>query len=144
MLIGEYEGKITEKNRLAVPARVRSEFKSGLIVSRGYEGCLLLLDGTRWKQLIEVVTAKPLLQMSIRDTMRFLVGGAHQVELDAQGRFVIPSSLKDYAELDQDVVFVSVLDWVEIWDRQRWLTKLSDLAGSASDIAERLMQDYEK
>lgn len=144
MLIGEFEGKITDKNRLAVPAKVRSEFKAGLVLSRGYEGCLLLLDEQRWKKLVDVVSTKPLLQLSIRDTKRFLIGGAHEVELDAQGRFVLPASLKDYAGFEQDVVFVAIMDWVEVWDKDKWNRKLLDLADSASDIADRLMMDYEK
>ncbi len=143
MIIGEYEGKLTDKNRLAVPAKIRSEFKSELIVCRGYEGCLLLFDGKRWKDLIKVLSQKPLLQMNIRDTKRFLVGGAHELDLDQQGRFVVPQQLKSYASLNNEVVFVAILDWVEIWDKNNWDRKLAELTESARDIADRLVQEYE-
>lgn len=138
MLIGEYEGKLTDKNRIAVPSKIRAELKKGLLVAKGYEGCLLMLDEERWRQLLKMIEIKPLLDLSARDTKRFLLGGAYDVELDVQGRFVVPAVLKEYAGLEEDITFVAIMDWVEIWDKQRWMAKSRELNEAASDIAERL------
>jgi MraZ protein len=139
MLIGEYESRLTEKNRIAVPAKIRLELKQNLILSRGYEGCLLILDETRWKKLISLISIRPLLNLSERDTRRFLLGGAHEIDLDAQGRFVLPMGLKSYAQIEDDVVFVGIMDWAEVWAKNTWETKLTELSKSAADIAERLI-----
>ena len=141
MLIGEFEGKLTDKNRLAIPKKFRDEFGEGLVLSRGYEGCLILLDKARWNELGKVIESKPVLALSIRDTKRFILGGAFELELDAQGRFVLPNSLKTYATIADEVVFVGIDDWVEVWARERWEIKLNELISAAPDVAEQLLRE---
>jgi MraZ protein len=144
MLIGEFESRVTDKNRVAVPAKIRTELKNNLILARGYEGCLILLDEKRFQDLIKLISVKPLLNTSVRDTRRFILGGAHEIELDAQGRFVLPLSLKQYAHIDTDVIFIGIMDWAEVWSREKWTKKLTDLSSSAADIAQRLMEGDDK
>lgn len=140
MLIGEYEGKLTDKNRLAIPKKFRDEFNEGLVLSRGYEGCLILLDKPRWADLEKMIATKPVLSLSIRDTKRFILGGAFELELDAQGRFVLPNGLKAYADINDEVLFIGISDWVEVWSRGKWEAKLNKLISAAPDIAEQLLQ----
>jgi len=139
MLIGEYEGKLTDKNRLAIPKKFREEMSEGLILSRGYEGCLILLDQQRWADFENLINQRSVLSLSLRDTKRFIIGGAYELELDNQGRFVLPNNLKTYAEIETDVVFVGIKDWVEVWAQNRWTVKLSELEKTAPDIAEQLL-----
>ena len=141
MLIGEYEGKLTDKNRLAIPKKFRDEFSEGLVLSRGYEGCLILLDKLRWADLEKMIATRPVLALSIRDTKRFILGGAFELELDNQGRFVLPTGLKTYADIDDEVLFIGISDWVEVWSRSRWEAKLNKLISAAPDIAEQLLQE---
>ena len=138
MLIGEFETRLTDKNRLAIPKKIRDEMKEGLIIARGYEGCLILLDNKRWKLLETVISKEPILNLSIRDTKRFLLGGASELELDNQGRFVLANNLKDYAEINEEIVFIGLIDWVEIWNKDKWQEKLKELSKNASDIADKL------
>ena len=138
MLIGEYLSKLTDKNRLAIPKKLREEMPEGLIISRGYEGCLILLDNLRFAKLETVINKEPILNLSIRDTKRFLLGGASEIDLDAQGRFVLADNLREFAQIREDVVFIGLIDWVEIWDKEKWQAKLQDLSKHASDIADKL------
>jgi MraZ protein len=138
MLIGEFEAKLTDKNRIAIPKKIREEFGEGLILSRGYEGCLILLDKSRWLDLEDLINKGTVFSISIRDTKRFIMGGAYELELDAQGRFVLPINLKDYAQINNEIVFIAIKDWVEIWAMDIWQKKLIDLAKNAGDIAEKL------
>jgi MraZ protein len=141
MLIGEYEVKLTEKNRIAIPKKIRDELSEGLIVSRGYEGCLILLDKSRWLDLEELINKGSIFSVSIRDTKRFILGGAYELELDSQGRFVLPLNLKEYAQIDTDIIFIAIKDWVEVWSNEMWKKKLIDLSGKATDIAEKLFKN---
>lgn len=141
MLIGEYEGKLTDKNRLAIPKKFREEMLEGLILSRGYEGCLILLDKQRWANFENLINQKSVLSLSLRDTKRFIMGGAYELELDNQGRFVLPNNLKTFADIENEVVFVGIKDWVEVWAQARWNTKLNDLIKTAPDIAEQLLKN---
>jgi len=141
MLIGEYEGKLTDKNRLAIPKHFRVEFTGGLVLSRGYEGCLILLDASRWERLENLIATRPVLSLSTRDTKRFILGGAFELELDSQGRFVLPTALKTYAKIEDEVLFIGIKDWVEVWARDLWDIKLASLISTAPDIAEHLLQN---
>lgn len=148
MLIGEYKTKLGEKNRTAIPKKLRDELfidggevdNSIAIVTRGYEGCLIIIDQTRWMKLLEVIEKKPLINQDIRNTKRFLIGGAAEVEVDMQGRFVIPENLIEYAHLENELVFVGIQDWIEIWDYSNWVTRINQITESAADIADRLSE----
>lgn len=138
MLIGEFEGKLAEKNRIALPKFFREQIKKEIYITRGYESCLIILDKGKWESLILKIEEKPFLNRSVRDTKRFLAGGASEILLDTQGRFVLPESLKIYANLVKEVKFVGVLDWIEIWDSNSWELKINELTKSSAEIADRL------
>lgn len=140
MLLGSYETKLTDKNRIAVPSKLRTELEDNLILARGYEGCVLLLDKTRWDQLLGVIGKEPILNLSVRDTFRFIIAGAFEVDLDKQGRLVVPQSLREFAQIETDVIFLGMKDWVEIWDFDKWQMRLGKITKSADDIAEKLMK----
>ncbi|MCA9379687.1 division/cell wall cluster transcriptional repressor MraZ [Candidatus Dojkabacteria bacterium] len=140
MLLGSYETKLTDKNRIAVPSKLRTELDENLILARGYEGCVLLLDKNRWDQLLAVIGKEPILNLSVRDTFRFIIAGAFEVDLDKQGRLVVPQSLREFAQIETDVIFLGMRDWVEIWDLDKWQQRLGKITKSADDIAEKLMK----
>ena len=140
MLIGEYEGKLTDKNRLAIPKKIRDELKGNLILSRGYEGCLILLDAKLWQVLEKTINKKPILSLSVRDMKRFIMGSAFEIEVDDQGRFVLPENLKTFSSIDKTVYFVGLMDWVEIWAEGKWKAKINDLSKNATDIAEQFLK----
>ena len=141
MLIGEFEAKLTDKNRIAIPKKIREELSEGLILSRGYEGCLILLDKKRWDDFENTINKGSILSLSIRDTKRFIFGGAYELELDSQGRFVLPNNLKDYAQINNDLIFVAIRDWVEVWALDSWIKKLGSLKKNAGDIAEQILNN---
>ena len=140
MLIGEYEGKLTDKNRLAIPKKIRDELKGNLVLSRGYEGCLILLDAKLWQVLEKTINKKPILSLSVRDMKRFIMGSAFEIEVDDQGRFVLPPNLKEFGSIDKTVYFVGLMDWVEIWAENKWKAKINDLSKNATDIAEQFLK----
>ncbi|MCA9385279.1 division/cell wall cluster transcriptional repressor MraZ [Candidatus Dojkabacteria bacterium] len=141
MLIGEYSGKLAEKNRTALPKKLRDELKGTMYMTRGYEQCILVLDEKRWQMLLRTIEIKPFLHQTIRDTKRFLLGGASEIQLDSQGRCMIPAHLQEYGAIEKDLVFVGVGDWIEIWNLDTWNSKIAELSNSAADIAERLGQN---
>ena len=140
MLIGEFESKVGDKNRIAVPKKFRSELSENLIITRGYEQCLILLDEKRWKKLIRSIEVKPLLSANVRNVKRYLVGGAQEIDLDHQGRFVVNTMLKEFANFKEEIVFIGIEDWVEIWDKEKWIAKIHDLSNKITDIADRLVE----
>lgn len=140
MLIGEFRAKLGEKNRTALPRNIKEELGKELIITRGYEGCLIIVDQKKWQKLIKMIEIKPLTNLDVRNTKRFLVGGASEVKMDSQSRFVIPESLIKYAHLENEIVFVAIQDWIELWNAEDWQTKIDQISKESADIAERLSE----
>lgn len=140
MLLGEINYKMGQKHRLAIPKLFRQELGQTLILSRGYEGCLLIVDPEHWQHITSPINQHSFLDQSARASARFLLGGAHQVELDAQGRCVVPPSLYQHAGFNEEVVFVGLGQWVEVWSLERWQQQLEQLQDQGSDMAQRLIQ----
>jgi MraZ protein len=138
MLIGEYLTKLGEKNRVAIPKKFRDEMGSDLIVAKGYEGCLILVTKQQWMEMTKGMLSTPYTKEAARDTARFIIGSANEVDADKQGRFVIPVNLKSFADMNKEVVFVGLMNWVEVWSKEEWDKRSDYLLGNSSLIAEKL------
>jgi len=138
MLLGSYLQRVGPKYRVALPAKFRQVLGKKIILTRGYEGCLLVVSSSSWRELLSSVAKGPFVSRTVRDTTRFLLGNAFEIELDEQGRFVIPEVLRVYAEVRKEVVFLGLDRWVEIWDIKRWAERQAYLGKRGSDLAERL------
>lgn len=143
MVIGQYEGKIDEKGRTAFPKKLREALGDRLIVTFGYEHALIVVSESGWKSLLEGTEGKPFIQQEARETQRFLLGGASFVELDSKGRFILPGYLRKFGEVTDEVVFIGLSRYVEIWDKKRWFEYQQNLEKNIDTIAKRLL-DSEK
>jgi MraZ protein len=139
MLLGEFEHSIDEKNRLTLPAKFRSAFADGAVVTQGLDGCLSVYAAEDWERLVSgrLATLDPLSREG-RLLHRFFFAAASEAELDKQGRVLIPTPLAQRAGLGREVVVAGVGDHLEIWDRAAWREHLKEVEGSAEHVAERL------
>jgi len=144
MLVGHYQTKINLKNRTAVPAKYRQILGKKVIVAQWYENCLVIVSKTQWEALLNQIGEKPFIVSPARETDRFLLGNAFEIDLDSQGRFVVPPTLTKYAGLNEEVVFVGLLNRVEIWDKNNWDKHQKYLNEKAADIAESLSKAGDK
>ena len=138
MLIGEYRSKIGIKKRVSLPKKFRKELGENLILTRGYEDALVLVNKSMWEKIAKDVISGSFINKNIRDTSRFLVGSAKEVQTDSQGRFVIPEALYEHAELSEEVVFIGLVNWVEIWSKDKWLKRLDYLKKNGDEIADEI------
>lgn len=140
MFLGEYEHNMDDKGRLAVPARFRDQLSAGVIVTRGFDPCLIAFPRSYWDRLAQKASSLPIGQTSARDVQRRLFSAASDVMLDKQGRILIPQNLRDFAALGEQIVIAGMNDYFEIWAGERWadiLTKMdSDQSSFASQLAE--------
>ncbi len=142
MLLGEFEQRLDEKNRMTVPARLRAAFAEGAVVTRYFDGCLSLFPKGTWNTFVERELSRldPLTQQG-RWMQRFLYGSAAEVELDRQGRLALSAPLAKHAALDKEIVVTGVLDRIEIWDRDAWNAGLTEFGRSAEDAAESVAKE---
>lgn len=139
MLLGQYEGKLEVKNRIAFPKKLRGEMGDRLIITLGYENALIIVSEEGWKALLEGTEGKPFIQQEARETQRFLLGNATFVELDSKGRFVLPGYLKEFGGITEEVVFLGISRYVEVWDKKRWEAYRKDLHKNIDTISKRLI-----
>jgi MraZ protein len=133
MFLGEYEHTIDTKGRMAVPARFRIQMDRGAIISKGMGTCLSIYAIERWEERSnELVSGMS--SDELRDFERRVYPSASEIELDAQGRIVIPAKLRTYANLNSEVTVAGVRDHIEIWDRVAWQAYQERLDAEGSRI----------
>jgi MraZ protein len=134
----EFEHSVDEKGRVAVPARFREELAEGIILTRGFERCLQAFPRPTWERLRERVSGLSLGSEESRQLRRLLFSGAADVEVDRQGRILIPQNLREYAGLGEQVVLAGMDTFFEVWSSERWRTVLDTLDSQGSAIAQQL------
>ncbi len=140
MLLGEFQHTLDQKGRMAIPAKFRGEFSDGAIITRGVDKCLFVFTPKEWRSLADKLTSLPLAQSNSRAFARLMLAGAVDVNVDSQGRVLIPEYLKEYAGLEKEVVVTGLYDRVEIWDKDKWNKYKKQTEDSSEDIAEKLSE----
>lgn len=139
MLVGEYDFTLDAKNRVAVPARLRSAFADGVYVTRGHEHCLAGYSPDEFQAYLERRSAGiSSLSSKGRDMQRFATAGAVYQPLDGQGRVMLSARQVEYAGIEREVTIIGVEDHIEIWDRAAWAEYLARLEEEADATADEL------
>jgi len=139
-MLGEYKHSIDEKGRIAVPAKFRPNVHAGAVITRGLDRCLFVFTATEWEALVRKITALPLAQAGARAFSRLMLAGAADVELDGQGRILIPEHLRTYAGLSKNAIVAGVYSRMEIWDAEKWNEYKAKTESASDEIAEQLGQ----
>ena len=142
-LIGQHQVRVSPKGRLAFPKKFREGLGEKIIVTRGYESSLIAISGKQWNMITSTTEYKPFIFGPTRDTARFLLGNASEVELDDQGRFIIPTHLREYSEIENEAVFIGLNNYVEVWSKTKWEEYQNYLTKNIDHISERLNQQDE-
>jgi MraZ protein len=138
MFIGEYSHSIDPKRRLALPSKFRGELGSRVVVTRGLDRSLFVYPMKVWEELAEKLGAMPVGESGKRSFVRLQLAGATDVELDSQGRVLIPDYLKEYAGLGKNVVVVGLFNRLELWDETTWKSYKEEAEKNAGEVAEEL------
>ncbi len=133
MFMSEYNHTIDAKGRLIVPSRFREQLGDEFVVTKGMDGCLFVYANDDWNAFEQKLTSLPLINKEARKFARFFLAGAAQVEVDKQGRILLPANLREFASLEKDVVLVGVGSRIEIWSRENWDNM--DVDSDMDDIA---------
>ncbi|MGE5559523.1 MAG: division/cell wall cluster transcriptional repressor MraZ [Chloroflexota bacterium] len=138
MFMGEFQHSLDEKNRLIMPAKLRDGLGDRFIITKGLDTCLFAYTETEFQQLAAKLQSLPFTKADSRAFVRMFFSGASECEFDKQGRIVIPSNLKEYANLDKECVIIGVSNRVEIWSRSEWEKYSEGAESSYEEIAEKL------
>lgn len=120
MFMGEYNHTLDAKGRLIVPSKFREGLGDEFVVTKGMDGCLFVFPMKEWESFEEKLHSLPMIDKEARQFTRFFLAGAATVEVDKSGRILIPSVLREFADVSKDAVLIGVGSRVEIWSRERY------------------------
>ncbi|KEI91772.1 division/cell wall cluster transcriptional repressor MraZ [Clostridium botulinum] len=120
MFIGEYNHGLDTKNRIIIPAKFREELGKNFVFTKGLDGCLYVYPKSQWEVLQKKLETLPLTNKNARAFVRFFFSGAHELELDKQGRTLIPQNLLEYGQIQKEIVSIGVSNRIEIWSKEKW------------------------
>lgn len=138
MFMGEYNHTIDAKGRLIIPAKIREQIGDHCVITKGLDHCITMYTEASWAKLCETLQTLSGSKAEARAIKRFYIGSAAELEFDKQGRILVPTSLREHAEIDKDVVVLGTGNTVEIWSREKYDTYNDEVAESIESLAEGL------
>ncbi len=144
MFIGEYDHNLDGKNRLSIPSKFREiveggEEAKGFYVTLGLDTCLFLFTASQWERVTSALRARSFTDANARKFQRIFYSNAVYVDIDRQGRVLIPESLKVAAQIARQVSLVGVDERIEVWDRARWKSSKEAFSGEYETLAAQLL-----
>lgn len=139
MFMGEFRHTIDDKGRLIMPSKFRDGLKDRFVATRGLDNCLFVYPLSEWASLEQKLKELPFTRAETRAFTRLFLAGASECEIDRQGRFVIPTVLREYAKIDKDAVIIGVSNRVEIWSQAEWDAYMSKAGENYEELAESLV-----
>lgn len=119
-LLGTHRYQMDPKGRVSLPKGFRAAFSDGVYLTLGQDNCVFAFPAAQWERRSDEIRERPLSDGPGRALARVFFGSAEYVELDAQGRLLMPQRLRKLAEVGKEVVVVGVDDRIEIWDAKTW------------------------
>jgi len=143
-LIGTYECKVDAKGRLMVPSALKKQLapvlKEVFVIKRSvFQPCLELYPIQEWNVLMEKINGLNRFVKQNNDFIRKFTAGVKTVEVDANGRLLIPKDLMGFADIDKEIVLSSAINIIEIWDKNKYENAIDVAADDFADMAEEIM-----
>ena len=123
---------------MVLPARFRGELGSSVVATIGIDKCVAIYPISRWEELILKLKDLSSFKKNARDFRRVLLSMATEQEIDASGRILLPSLLREYAGTEQDVTLIGAEDHMEIWDTKKWEEHRQEVLSDFSELAEAM------
>lgn len=116
--IGNYTHALDAKGRLTIPAQFRPALEEGLIITRGFDPCIVLYPPEEWDRLAAKVRQLPSTDPAARSFSRLIFGEAFNVVPDKMGRVIVPLRLRQYANIIDEAIIIGNNTIVEVWSSQ--------------------------
>ena len=144
MWYGEYIHKLDDKDRFILPAKFREKIKTlkekKFFITRGLDGCLFLVPQEAWEKLEDKLKSLPFTKQQSRAFNRLYFSGASEIDIDTQGRIILPEYLKEFAQIKREIVIIGVADRIEIWGKEGWGKFYQENRKRFEEMAENLFE----
>jgi transcriptional regulator MraZ len=140
---GKYYYTIDPKGRIIIPAPFRETITSNYnpklyVVNAAFDKCLHIFPQEEWNRLEEKVRQLPRMHEEVRFFMRRVIASAQEVEMDKQGRILIPAAHRADAGLNSDIVMVGLIEKIELWDKKEWEAAVNPAGIDRRAVEEKL------
>lgn len=147
-LIGTYECKVDAKGRLMLPAALKKQLspvlENGFVIKRAvFQPCLELYPMQEWEILMQKINKLNRFKKKNNDFIRRFTAGVKMVEVDANGRLLIPKDLVGFAQISKETVLSSAVNIIEIWDKTKYEAAIDEATLDFADLAEEVMGNDE-
>ena len=140
----EYESKLDAKGRLVLPARIKAQLPEGdseLVIRRGFEQCLIIYPMVEFKKVFSKISGLNEFNEEYRTLQRNFLSGIVTVELDSNGRFLIPKNMLTYAQIEKDALLVGIGNKVEVWNPTVYEKHIIQDPSELSKLAEKYLNE---
>ncbi|OEY73523.1 division/cell wall cluster transcriptional repressor MraZ [Salegentibacter salarius] len=143
-LIGTYECKADAKGRLMVPSALKKQLapmlQDGFVLKRSvFQPCLELYPMQEWNVLMEKINGLNRFKKKNNDFIRRFTAGVKMVEVDSNGRLLIPKDLVGFAGINKEIVLSSAVNIIEIWDKDKYENTIGEISDDFAELAEEVM-----
>jgi MraZ protein len=141
----EYECKLDPKGRMVLPSRIKAQLPENggeeLVIRRGFEPCLIVYPMVEFKKVFSKISGLNEFNEEYRKLQRNFLSGVVTVELDNNGRFLIPKNMLTYAQIDKEAMLVGMGNKVEVWNPAIYEKHLIQDPGELSKLAEKYLNE---
>jgi MraZ protein len=126
MFLGTHEPRLDDKGRLVLPAKFRDGFSNDVVLTKGQDLSIVMWPLSEFQLYAQRIREASRNDARVRSYLRVFFSSAFDEQIDKQGRVTLPATLREYAQLDRDLIVVGADTTVEIWDPKLWNTYLSE------------------
>ncbi|MGQ9746821.1 MAG: division/cell wall cluster transcriptional repressor MraZ [Candidatus Caldatribacteriaceae bacterium] len=141
MFLNHYRHTVDKKGRIVIPSEFREMLRERIYLTSGIEPCIFLYPQDEWEKLYQKVISLPLTQKDARDFMRLFLSNTAAIEVDLQGRVMLPLHLRQYARIESKVILLGVGSRVEIWAEESWSRYLESIQGNFETITQSIVME---
>jgi MraZ protein len=141
MFRGRFEHNIDAKGRVSIPAKFRevlATLSEERLIITNFDNCLWGYALPEWQKIEDKVAALPQFKPEVKALQRVFISAATECPIDKQGRILIPPTLRDYAGITGDLVYVGMTKRIEIWAKERWQKVFSDSVDDINAMTDKL------
>ena len=138
MFFGSYTHNLDDKGRLVIPSKMRDELGSKAYILKGFDGTLSIYKESDFQNLVLELKNLPFNKKNSRAYLRIQLASACELDIDRQGRALLPTQLLNKYQIGKEVIVIGALDHIEVWNRADYEEYEKNADSSFETIAEEL------
>ena len=140
MFFGSYTHNLDEKGRLVIPSKMRDELGLKAYILKGFDGALSIFKEEDFQNLVKELQNLPFNKKNSRAYLRIQLASACELDIDRQGRALLPTQLLNKYQIGKEVIVIGALDHIEVWNRSNYEEYEKSADSSFEQIAEELSE----